>query len=251
MTWASRIRLLAGMLLVLVVAALATFHLNETRGRATSDSAQILAETYAVGSPYAGLVADHLVEVGDDVVEGDPLFVIDSAGLTYDLAHGLVTDPPEFTSLDDQGRLVVLASGDGRVTELGAKRGTFVPSASTLATVQRAGTLYVQGEYTLTAKEYARLPDGADVTVTLPNDTVLDGTVERVEVTTINGQAQAVVRVASPELVDGKSNGLVSAGTPVVVQVALTNEGVVTTVADKVRTYVDTYVGTYVDGLLG
>ena len=243
MTWASRLRLIAGMMLVLVVAALATYHLNETRGRATSDSAQILAETYDVGSPYAGLVADHLVDVGDAVTEGDPLFVIDSAGLTYDLAHGLVTDPPEFTELDDQGRLVVLASGDGRVTELAAKRGTFVPSAVTLATVQRADTLYVQGEYTLTAKEYARLPDGADVTITLPNDDVLAGEVERVEVTTTNGQAQAVVRVASDELVDGAGNGLVSAGTPVVVQVALSNDGVVTTVAGTVRSYVERLLG--------
>lgn len=239
MTWASRIRLIAGMFLVLVVAALATYHLNETRGRATSDSAQILAETYAVGSPYAGLVADHLVDVGDEVTEGDPLFVIDSAGLTYDLANGLVSEPPEFTTLDEQGRLVVLASGDGRVTQLAAKRGTFVPSASTLATVQRSGTLYVQGEYTLTPKEYARLPDGADVTIMLPDESTLDGTVERVEVTTTNGQAQAVVRVASTELVDGSEAGLVSAGTPVVVQIALTNEGVVTTVAGKVRSYVE------------
>lgn len=243
MTWVSRLRLLAGMILVLVVAALATYHLNETRGRATSDSAQILAETYDVGSPYAGLVADHLVDVGDDVDEGDPLFVIDSAGLTYDLAHGLVTDPPEFTELDEQGRLVVLASGDGRVTELSAKRGTFVPSAVTLATVQRADTLYVQGEYTLTAKEYARLPDGADVTITLPNDDVLAGNVQRVDVTTTDGQAQAVVRVASDELVDGAANGLVSAGTPVVVQIALSNDGVVTTVAGKVRSYVERLLG--------
>ncbi|GIG40752.1 HlyD family efflux transporter periplasmic adaptor subunit [Cellulomonas phragmiteti] len=247
MTWASRIRLLAGTFLVLVVAALATYHLNETRGRATSSSAQILAQTYAVGSPYAGLVADHLVDVGDEVEEGDPLFVIDSAGLTYDLAHGLVTDPPEFTSLDDQGRLVVLATGDGRVTQLTATRGTFVPTASTLATVQREDTLYVQGEYTLTAKEYARLPDGADVTITLPNESTLAGRVQRVDVTTVDGQAQAVVRITSDELVDGADNGLVTAGTPVVAQIALTNDGVVTTVAGKVRTYVESYV----DGVLG
>jgi len=243
MTWASRIRLLAGTLVVLAVAALATFHLNETRGRATSDSAQILAQTYAVGTPYAGLVADQLVGVGDDVVEGDPLFVIDSAGLTYDLANDLISKPPEFTEVDEQGRLVVLASGDGRLTQVAAERGTFVPSASTLATVQRAGTLYVQGEYTLTAKEYARLSDGADVTIVLPNEASLPGTVERVDVTTVDGHAQAVVRIASDRLVDGADNGLVSAGTPVVAQIALANDGVVTTVAAKVRTYVEGLLG--------
>ena len=118
MTWASRLRLLLGTLVVLTVAALATYHLNETRGRATSDSAQILAETYAVGTPYAGLVADQLVDVGDDVVEGDALFVIDSAALTYDLSHGFLSDPPEFTQVDAEGRLVVLASGDRKSTRL-------------------------------------------------------------------------------------------------------------------------------------
>jgi len=239
MTWASRIRLLVGTLVVLAVAALATFHLNENRGRATSDSAQILAQTYAVGTPYAGLVADRLVDVGDDVVEGDPLFVVDSAGLTYDLTQGLVAEPPEFTSVDAEGRLVVHASGTGRLTHVAAERGTFVPSASTLATVQRADTLYVQAEYTLTAKEYARLPDGADVTITLPNESDLPGKVEQVDVTTVDGQAQAVVRIASRRLVDGAANGLISAGTPVVTQIALTNDGMVTTVADHVRTYVE------------
>ncbi|MCC2336026.1 HlyD family efflux transporter periplasmic adaptor subunit [Cellulomonas wangsupingiae] len=239
MTWASRVRLLAGTVLVLVVAALATYHLNETRGLATSSSAQILARTYDVGTPYPGLVADQLVDLGDDVVEGDPLFVIDSAGLTYELANGLTTEPPEFTRLDEQNRLVVLASGDGRVTRITGTRGTFVPSASALATVQRAGTLYVQAEYTLTAKEYARLPDGADVTITLPNETTLPGKVDRVEVTTVAGQAQAVVRITSDRLVDGTDNGLVAAGTPVVAQIALTNDGVVTTLAAKVRAYVE------------
>ena len=60
-----------------------------------------------------------------------------------------------------------------------------------------------------------------------------------VDVTTVNGQAQAVVRVTSDELRDGSDNGLVSAGTPVVAQISLANEGVVTTLAGKVRTYVD------------
>ena len=70
MTWTSRIRLLAGMLVVLVVAALATYQLNETRGVAASDSAQILAKTYDVGTPYSGLVVDQLVDVGDPVTTG-------------------------------------------------------------------------------------------------------------------------------------------------------------------------------------
>ncbi|MFC8193503.1 HlyD family efflux transporter periplasmic adaptor subunit [Cellulomonas sp. NPDC057328] len=238
MTWASRLRLLTGTLAVLAVAALATVHLNDTRGRATSDSAQILAQTYAVGTPYAGLVADQLVQVGDAVAEGDPLFVVDSASLAYDLRNGLVAEPPELTSLDPEGRLVVHASGPGRVIDVAATRGTFVQAAVPMATVQREDSLYVQAEYTLSATEYARVPDGATVTLVLPDRSRLRGRLEQVDVETVAGQAQAVVRVASDDLVDGAGDGLVSAGTPVVAVMHLENDGVVTTVADRVRTYV-------------
>ncbi|WP_136517906.1 MULTISPECIES: HlyD family efflux transporter periplasmic adaptor subunit [Cellulomonas] len=238
MTWASRLRLMLGTLAVLAVAALATFHLNDTRGRATSDSAQILAQTYTVGTPYAGLVADQLVQVGDEVAEGDPLFVVDSATLAYDLRNGLVAEPPELTSLDADGRLVVHASGAGRVTDVAAARGTFVPAAGQMATVQLADSLYVQAEYTLSATEYARVPDRAEVTLVLPDQSRLRGRVERVDVETVAGAAQAVVRVASDELVDGAGDGLVSTGTPVVAVMELENDGLVSTVADQVRTYV-------------
>lgn len=243
MTWASRVRLVLGMLVVLAVAALATFHLNDTRGIATSDSAQILGQTYAVGTPYAGLVADQLVEDGDEVAEGDPLFVVDSSALTYDLENGLVSDAPEFTAVDAEGRLVVLASGDGTVTTVDATRGTFVQAATTLATVQREDSLYVQAEYTLSATQYARVPEGAPVTLTLPDQSTIAGTVDEISVETVAGQAQAVVRVASDGLADGDRDGLVSAGTPVVAALHLENDGVVTTVADAVRTYVEGMLG--------
>ena len=58
-------------------------------------------------------------------------------------------------------------------------------------------------------------------------------------VTAVDGQAQAVVRIASDRLVHGSVDGLVAAGTPVVAQISLTNDGVVTNVAAKVRSYVD------------
>ncbi len=128
MTWTSRIRLLAGMLVVLVVAALATYQLNETRGVAVSDSAQILAKNYGVGSPYSGLVVDQLVDVGDPVTTGQQLFVIDSATLQYDVKNGFARPATEATQIDAEGRLVVLATGDGVVTEVFSERGTFVQS---------------------------------------------------------------------------------------------------------------------------
>ena len=238
MTWASRFRLLVGTLLVLVLAALATYQLNQKKGVAASDSAQILARTYDVGTPYAGLVVDQMVDVGDTVTTGEPLFVIDSSSLQYDLKNGFAKPETEATQVDDQGRLVLLAAGDGTVTAISSERGTFVQSATELATVQRANTLYVQAEYTLTPNEYARVEDNATATVELPNHRTITAHVAKVKVETVAGQAQAVMTLTGAALQDGAQNGLVSAGTPVTAELQLRNNGVVTRTADSVKTYI-------------
>lgn len=243
MTWGSRIRLAVGVLVVAVLAALATYQLNETRGIAQSNSAQILARSYSVGTPYAGLVVDQKVDVGDTVKTGDPLFVIDSATLQYDIRNGFARQATEATQIDADGRLVVLATGDGTVTTIGSERGTFVQSASELATVQRAGTLYVQAEYTLSAKEYARVPDGADVTIVLPNQREISATVDKNTVETVAGQAQAVFTITGSALKEGAQDGLVSAGTPVTAELHLENDGVVTRAADSVKGYLEGIFG--------
>jgi len=237
MTWGSRIRLMVGVLLVLAVAAVATFKLNETRGHVASDSAQIMARTYAVGTPYEGLVAAQQVEVGDTVKKGDPLFVIDSSSLDYDRAHGLVGDTIEGTAIDAEGRLVLLATDDGTVTEVTADGGTFVRASSDLATVERTGSLYVQAQYTLSPTQYARVPDSAPVEIKLPDQHTVTGHVSRVQVQTVDGKAQAVMTVTAKGLVDGSRNGLVVAGAPVQADLQLHNGGVVTTVADHVSGY--------------
>ena len=238
MTWASRCRLLVGTILVLVLAALATYQLNQKKGVAASDSAQILARTYDVGTPYAGLVVDQMVDVGDTVTKGEPLFVIDSSSLQYDLKNGFAKPETEATQVDDQGRLVLLAAGDGTVTAISSERGTFVQSATELATVQRANTLYVQAEYTLTPNEYARVEDNATATVELPNHRTITAHVSKVKVETVAGQAQAVMTLTGTALKDGAENGLVSAGTPVTAELQLRNNGVVTRTADSVKTYI-------------
>jgi len=239
MTWGGRIRLVIGILVVLVVAALATDHLNNSRGQATSATAQIVGQDISVGTPYAGLVLDRLVEVGQQVRAGDPLFVIDSATLTYDLSSGDVQSTPTSTKVDADGHLVVQASTEGTVTVVAAEKGAFVVAGGALATLQQAGSLHVEAQLTLTPAQYARLDRSATVTVTLPDTRQLIGTVSEVRVTTVDGAAQAVLTVDCPELTSGSTDGLATAGTPVVAQVQLRNDGVVTTASEHVRTWID------------
>lgn len=242
MTWASRLRLLLGVVLVVILAALATYKLNENRGRATSTSAQIVGQQIAVGSPYAGMVLDRPVKIGDVVHKGDTLFTIDSATLTQARSLG-AGQVPSSTVVDPSGHLVVQAAEDGTVTQLEAEPGSFVQAGGQLASVQRAGSLSVEAQYTLTPKEYARISRHEPVTIVLPDQSTVVGSVDQVRVTTADGKAQAVVEVTSPSLAAGSGNGMVTAGTPVVAELRLRNDGVVTTVADKVRTYVEGLIG--------
>jgi len=235
MTWATRIRIIVGTILVIVIAALATYKLNESKGIAASDSAKIVAKTYTVGTPYAGLVVDQKVDVGDAVKAGQPLFVIDSPTLQYDVKQGFAKPATEASQVDEQGRLVVLATADGTVTRIQSERGTFVQSATDLATVQRANTLSIVAEYTLTPKEYARVSKNAAATVTLPNQRSFTAHVTRIKVDTKGGEAQAVMTLTSSSLKEGAQNGLVAAGTPVDTALHLQNNGFVTRTAEDVK----------------
>ncbi|NTW41996.1 MAG: biotin attachment protein, partial [Cellulomonadaceae bacterium] len=237
MTWRNRFRLLVGLVVVVGVVGVSTYNLNESKGRATSSSAQIAAQSYAVGSPYAGLVVDQLVEVGDPVDTGDALFVIDSATLRQDIATGFVPDSTTASDIDPEGRLIVRATGPGTIDTLTAERGTFVQGSGELASVEKSGTLYVQAEFTLSPTEYARIDDQAVVRIVLPNQQTFVGHVEQIDVQTVAAQAQTVVTVASDELLANDANGLVAAGTPVTAELELRNDSVVTTVADSIKGY--------------
>jgi|GEM_PF-391188 len=230
MRWTARLKLLLGVVLVLGIVAVATYHLNETRGRVTSTSAQVLGQDLTIGAPYAGLVLDRGVDVGTAVHQGETLFVVDSA--TLSLAQSTGAHIPASTQVDGQGHLVVQATMDGTITAVKAEPGSYVQAGDQLATLQRANTLYVEAQFTLTPKEYARVPDKAAVLLHLPDGTTITGTADDVHVTTVDGKAQAVATVTSPQL---GGHGLVAEGAPVVAELELRNDGWVTRAGDRVR----------------
>lgn len=234
MSWKARLKLLLGLLVVLVIVAVATYHLNETRGRVESTSAEVLGQDLTIGAPYAGLVLDRRADVGTPVHKGDVLFVVDSATLA--LARSTGSRIPASTQVDGQGHLVIQATTDGTVTGVKAEPGTYVQAGDQLGTLERANSLYVEATFTLTPKEYARVPDKAPVQLLLPDGTTITGTADHVRVTTVDGKAQAVATVTSPELGE---HGVVTAGAPVAADLTLRNGGWVTRAGDRVRALVD------------
>jgi multidrug resistance efflux pump len=225
-----RVRLVVGLVVVLVLAAYLTMVLNARNGRVEGTSASLAAESYPVGTDYSGTVTQQLVKVGDTVTVGQPLFEVQSATLARDLQQGLLDPRRVPYQIKDGGTLVIQATDAGRVESVGYAVGSFVPANSQLGTIQRAGSLYIEAEFVLTAPDYARLPPNATVDVVLPNNDRVSAQAGRVQVRTENGEARTVVDAYSPDLTAATADGLFAVGAPVQATLELRNDGPVTSV---------------------
>jgi multidrug resistance efflux pump len=231
MTWSNRLRLVAGLLAVVLVCAALTLVMNRRLSQATSETATIRAESLGIGTDYAGTVTESLVDEGDEVTEGDPLFTVSSLTLQHDLAIGLVSADTKAYQVSEDGTITLVAPYDAVVTELSAREGAFVEAGSTIATLDRAGSLFVDAEVSLDPSDYARVRQGAPVTIVLPDQSEISGEVASVSVTNADDTAEATVEITSDALVDAgqdgaAQSGLLSPGTPVTASIELYDDGV-------------------------
>ena len=232
MSWRKRISLAIGLLFVLVLAAGLTMVVNYNSGKVDSKSASLSAEDYPVGTDYSGTVTAQYVHVGDHVDAGQPLFEVESATLQRDVAQKLVNKDNLTYQVKNDDTMVVTATNAGQVEQIQYAQGAFVPANSTIATVQEAGTMYVEADFLLSAKDYSKIPSGAVVDVVLPNNQKVSATVQQLQVRTEDGQARTTIRAYSDDLANG--TGLFAVGTPVQATLHLTNDGVVTDVTKTV-----------------
>lgn len=233
MTWRSRLKLFVGLVVVFALAAGLTVIFTQRQNRIVSVSASIEAERYPVGIDYGGTLVDSFVsEEGQRVAEGDVLFTLQSPSLQADLAEGLLKPETVAYSVSDDGMITLTAAVAGSVRDVTTQPGSFVQAGQVLATIDRAGSLFVVALFDLTGRDYSRIADGADVEILLPNQARVDGTVSSIDVQTVDGHAETTIRVTSSALADGAYNELVSAGTPVTATVALTQDGLLAGVVD-------------------
>jgi multidrug resistance efflux pump len=231
MTWRKRITLFLGLIFVLVLAAGLTMYVNHNNGLKASQSASLAAQDYPVGTDYSGTITKQYVQVGDDVKAGQPLFEVQSPTLARDLTQGLVTKASLNHEIKGTDTLVIAASNAGEVDSIAYTSGAFVPANSTIATVQQAGSMYVTADFLLTAKDYARVPAKATLSVVLPNNQKITATVSQIQVRTVNGAALTTVDAYSRDLANG--TGLFEVGTPVQATLSLNNDGPVTKATNK------------------
>lgn len=226
MTWSNRFRVALGLVVILALVATFTLVLNRRITQVTSASASFEAESFELGTDYAGTVTNQFVEAGDLVKAGEPVISVQSQALAHDLSIGLVRADAAPFQVTEDGTMTFVAPEDGIVTAMDADLGAFIMSGGVLATIERADSLYVSAKYSLDPRDYERIAIGAEVTVVLPNQEEVDGTVESIEVRTEANRAESIIRVVSDDLERGEQDGLMVPGAPVTASVKLRDDGV-------------------------
>ena len=234
MTWTNRFRLIGGLLGVLALVAVLTIIFNQRQTQAQSLTATIGTDAYDVGAGYGGTVIEQDVRENDVVAVGDPLFTMQSPAMAADVANKVKVKSTEAYTVDTKkGTITYLATVPGQVDEVRAKLGTTLTGGQSFARIVVTGSQFVRAQYLLTPRDYERVQKGADVSILLPNNQKVDGTVSTVKVATEQGNAAAEIRVDSPALTDPTLSTLTRTGTPVVATVRLRDDGPLAGVSDS------------------
>ena len=226
MTWTQRLRLAAGMLAVIALTGVLVLVFNQRQSQALSVTAQVVTDQAAVGAAYGGVVSQQLVKEGDEVTKGQKLFVVNSSELQRDQSQGLkVVSTAAFDVDLPSSTVTYKALSDGRLQDVKAQGGSFVQNGANLATISAVGSQYAVADFVLSPKDYERIVKGANVSLRLPDDRSVPGTVQAVSVKTEGVQALTRVTVSSDALHDGGIAELTHPGTPLAATLDLRDDG--------------------------
>jgi len=235
MTWKNRSKLIFGLLAVVILVAACTVIFNQRQLQAVSQSATIKADSYPVGTDYGGIVTDQYVQQGDSVSAGEVLFQVQSLQLERDIKTGAVAATR--ADIANDGTITIRASVDGIVSDVTVEQGGFAQAGSVLANINRSGSLFVEAKFVLSPRDFGRISDNASVTLRLPDQSTITGTVESLGVQTMSGSAETIAHVVSDELVAGDESGLVQPGTPIEATLELRDDGPLAGVGDASKDF--------------
>jgi pyruvate/2-oxoglutarate dehydrogenase complex dihydrolipoamide acyltransferase (E2) component len=178
-------------------------------------------------------VITQYVKENDSVAVGDKLFAMQSPAMQQDVANKVKVKSTEAYDVDTKkGTVTYKATVAGQVDQLGAKLGTTLTGGQSFARITVTGSQYVDAQFLLTPRDYERVETGAPVSILLPNNQKVDGSVSTIKVATEQGNAATKIRVDSPELADAGLSTLTRSGTPVIATVRLRDDGPLAGVGD-------------------
>ena len=238
MTWTQRLRLFGGIVAVLALTAVLVLVFNQRQAQALSTTGQVVSAQASVGAAYGGVVTTIGAAEGDEVKKGQALFTVNSPDLQRDLSQGLKIASTDAFDVDTKASAVTYkALSDGRLSQVQAQTGGFVQNGANLATITSDGSQYALADFVLSPRDYERIVKGAAVSLRLPDDRTVQGTVQSVSVTTDNGQAKTRVTVASDSLKNPQIAELTHPGTPVAATLSLRDDGPLAGPTDGLRAF--------------
>lgn len=217
--------LIVGMCLALIV------WMDQRRASATSDSAEISAESYSVGIDHSGTITRQYIEAGDRVVEGQTLFQVKSTSLREQISELNLTEAQLLYPLNEEGEILVKASKAGLVSEVAHTQGSFVPANEKLATIIDQSSLEVVATYKMARRDFTKLNTQDRLDVQLPGGEWTYGTVRNIEVVE-KEDAEIIVELTADIENSGNNDFKSTNGVPVETKVRLNDE----TLYDKIRT---------------
>lgn len=235
MTWENRFRLLGGVLAVVALVVGLAMVFNHRQNQVTSFVGTVAADSYTVGADYSGTVIKQLVKQGDTVVKGQQLFAVQSLQLKEAFANGLeIADTEVYKVNPDRGVITYYAAASGRIDELHAQQGNSIAAGNPLATLT-GGERYLEASFHVVPRDYARLQAGSPARITLPNDKVITGSVEKITVSSDSAGTVSTLRLKSAQLAALDPQPLSEPGTPVIVVVELTDTGPLAPLTDAMN----------------
>lgn len=238
MTWANRLRLYGGLILVLGVVAALVLIFNQRQSQAVSVSAHIDTNQATVGAAYGGVVTHQFAQVGDSVSKGQDLFTVVTPVVRQDALQGVtLAATPAFHVNTADSTVTYTALASGVLQDVNAPEGGYIHGGGDLATITAVGSQYAVADFLLSPQDYARIQHGARVDLLLPNDQTIRGRVQDVSVRTQGTRALTKVTVASPALHAPGLARLAQPGTPVTATLYLRNDGPLAGPTDALRRF--------------
>ncbi|HCH34626.1 MAG: Biotin/lipoyl attachment domain-containing protein [Candidatus Saccharibacteria bacterium GW2011_GWC2_48_9] len=213
MKFTTRLKFIFGILVTIAACASLFVYLDYSMSRVSSVEAQLDSDYFAVGIDYSGIVEEQLVEEGDYIKKNDPLFEIRSSTLTEAIKNDEVAKSSLLYRVTDDGTVLISAAAAGRVQTINYRQGAFVPANSEIAIVNSENALYVRATYKLSSPDYARISNKSKLSITLPDNKKIEGSVYDISLDTSDKEVLTTVRASIDQ--EAVNRVAFSVGTPV------------------------------------
>lgn len=222
MKFITRLRFLAGLVMVVLTVGALVLYLQSAMSTVHTNKAELGSDTTSIGNDYPGLVTKQAVNEGDKIKKGQTLFIVTSPQLAASISSGVILPKTlPYNVVSATGDISVVANSNGVVEKINFLSGSYVPTGAILATVDSEHGSFISGHFHLTPPDYARVKKGNAMEVTFPDNTRATATVYSVALAKNGNTVDTIVKARLQNASTGQLTFPV--GTPVEAGLKLVN----------------------------